>query len=68
MRNKCSIKHFTHFVMVLIRRDTDEMPMKSSETIYGRVIGRGEWPPSSRRPTYVAPNVWQAGEAAYSRN
>ena len=38
MHNTCSIKHFTHFVAVLIWTDTDEMPLKSSETTDGRVI------------------------------
>jgi len=40
-------------------RDTDEMPLKSSETADSRVIGRGEWSPASRRCTYVAPSVWR---------
>ena len=35
MRNTCSIKHITCFVAVLIFRDTDEMPLKSSETADG---------------------------------
>ena len=39
IRNTCSIKHFTRFVAVLIRRDTDEMPLKSSETADGRWQG-----------------------------
>ena len=34
------------------------MPLKSSETADGRVIGRGEWSPASRRCKYVAPSVW----------
>ena len=59
MCNTCYIKHFTCFVVVLIWRNTDEMPLNCSETADGRVIGRGEWSPASRRRTYVAPNVWQ---------
>jgi len=38
MHNMNSIKHFTHFVVVLIWTDTDEMPMKSSQTADGSVI------------------------------
>ena len=57
MRNTCSINLFTRFV-VLIWRDTDKMPLKRSETADGRVMGRGEWLPASRRRTYVAPSVW----------
>ena len=58
MHNTCSIKLFTRFV-VLIWRDTDEMPLKSSETADGRVMGRGEWSPTSMRCTYVAPSIWR---------
>ena len=57
MHNTCSIKHFTCFVAVRIWRDTDEMPLKSSETADGRVIGRGEWLPTSRRRTCIAPSI-----------
>ena len=34
------------------------MQLKSSETADGRVIGRREWSPTSRRCMYVAPSVW----------
>jgi len=71
LRNTCSMKYFTHFVAVLILRDTDKMPLKSSETADGRVIGRGEWSPTSRRHKYVAPNVWwvnPSGELKKLRN
>ena len=66
MRNTCSIRHFTCFVVVLIRKDTDEMPPKSSETADGRVIGRGEWLPASRRHTYVVPS-WGETTVAVTR-
>ena len=33
-----------------------KMSLKSSETAGGRVIGRGEWLPASRRRMYVAPS------------
>jgi len=50
---------YKHFVMVLMWRDTDEMPLKSSETADSRVIGGGEWSPTSTRRTYVAPSIWR---------
>ena len=60
VHSTCSIKHFARFVAVLIIwRNTDEMSPKSSETTDGRVIGRGEWLPTSWRHTYVAPSIWQ---------
>ena len=45
-------------VAVLIWRDTDEMPLKSSERADGKGIGRGEWSPASWRRTYVAASIW----------
>ena len=57
--NTCSIKHFTHFAAVLILRDTDKMPLKSS-CRDSRWQGDRErrWSPTSKRHKYVAPNVW----------
>jgi len=49
----------TRFVAVLIWRDTDRMPLKSSESADGRVIGRGEWSPASRRCMYITPSIWR---------
>ena len=40
-------------------RTPEEMPLKSSETTDGRVIGRGEWSPTSRRHTYITPSIWR---------
>jgi len=48
-----------YFVTVLIWRDTDEMPLKSSESADCRVIWRGEWSPASRRCMYVTPSIWR---------
>jgi len=54
MYNMCSIKHFTRFVAVLIWRDTDEMPLKSSETADDR---KRRMVTASRRHTYIASSI-----------
>ena len=53
MCNTCSVKHFTSFVAVLIWRDTDEMPLKSSETTDSRVIGIERRMVARQQETYV---------------
>jgi len=37
--------------------DTNEIPLKSRETIDGRQIGRGVWLPASRRCTHDTPCI-----------
>ena len=68
MCNTCSIKHFTRFVMVLIWRQTDKIQLKSSETADSRMIGRGEWLPTSRRCTHIVPCVWRLNPSGVLRD
>jgi len=70
MCNTRSIKHFTHFVAVLIWRDTDEMPQKSSRDRrwQGDRERRMVVCQCSRRHAYVDPSVWGWIPVACSRN
>ena len=68
MRNTCSILQSTSHVLSQYLYGETQMKCHWSwtaqETADGRVIGRGEWSPTSRRGTYVALSVWRVNSSS----